>query len=292
MAEDRKLRVAVTGGSGKVGREAIKALREAGHRPANFDVKPSPDGVRTTLADFADFGQAMGALSGVDTIGGPFDAVVHLAGIPAPGLAPDHRIFENNTLSTYNVFSVCRRLGIRRIVWASSETLLGLPFETPPPFAPLDESVSRPEWSYSLTKQLGEVMAETFVRWSPETSISSLRFSNVFGPDDYGLIAQIQARPEPRKMNLWGYVDARDCGEACRLAVEAAIPGHQAYLIAAADTAVEIPSAELMRRFFPDVPLRRPVEGCVSLLSTEKAARMLGYRPRYSWRDPQLSQEA
>jgi nucleoside-diphosphate-sugar epimerase len=204
-------------------------------------------------------------------------------------LAPDHQIFENNTLSTYNVFQACRRLGIKRIVWASSETLLGLPFETPPPFAPLDETISSPEWSYALTKQVGEVMAEAFVRWAPDISITSLRFSNVFGPDDYAMIPQIQAQPDGRKMNLWGYVDARDCGEACRLALEKALPGHEAFIIAAGDNVAGVPSAELMGRLFPSVPLRGALEGAQSLLSTEKAKRLLGYQPRYSWRDPQLA---
>jgi len=286
---DKSLRVAVTGGSGKVGRQAIKALRQAGHKPVNFDLKPSSDGVRTTIADFADFGQCMGALTGVDTLGGGFDAVLHLAGIPAPGLAPDHLIFRNNTLSTYNVFSACQRLGIRRIVWASSETVLGLPFTTPPDFAPVDEThPRRPEWTYSLTKHLGETLADEFVRWVPDGSITSLRFSNVFAGEDYAMIAGIQARPDARKMNLWGYVDARDCGEACRLAVETAIPGHEALIIAAADTVVDLPSADLLAKHFPNTPIRGELGRHQSILSSEKAARLIGYRPRFSWRDPQL----
>ncbi len=227
----------------------------------------------------------MGALSGVDTIGQAFDAVLHLAGIPAPGLAADHRVFEVNTISTYNVFSACQRLGIKRIVWASSETLLGLPLDLLPAFAPLDESVTLPQWSYSLTKQLGEVMAEAFIRWAPGMSITSLRFSNVFLPEGYAGLAAARTRPEARKFNLWGYVDARDCGEACRLAVETALPGHEAMIIAAADTVMDIPSAELMARFFPNVLIRGRLEAFQSLLSTEKATRLIGYQPRYSWRD-------
>jgi len=284
MEEAPALRVAVTGGSGKIGREAVKALRAAGHRPISFDLRPSPDGARTAIADFTDFGEAMGALSGVDTLGGRFDAVLHLAGIPSPGLAPDHKIFEVNTLSTYNVLSACQRLGIRRIVWASSETLLGLPFAEPPPFVPLDETVCRPEWSYSVTKLLGETLADTFARWTPGMSVTSLRFSNVFSTEDYQTLPQILARPDLRKFNLWSYVDARDCAAACRLALEAAIPGHAAYVIAAADTLADAPSAELMARFFPQTLLRRPLHGFESLLSSEKAGAILGYRPQHTWR--------
>lgn len=279
------MRVVVTGGSGKIGRAAIAALKAAGHRTINFDLRPSPDGGRALPVDAADFGQVLGALSGVDTLGGPPDAVVHLAGIPAPGLAPDQRIFEVNTLSTYNVFSACQRLGVQRIVWASSETILGLPFASPPDFAPLDEThPDRPEWSYSLTKQLGETMAVAFSRWRAEAAITSLRFSNVFEPHEYADMAAIQARPAARRFNLWSYVDARDAGEACRLAVETAAPGHEAMIIAAADTLMDRPSADLMAEFYPEVPLRGALDGFQSLLSSNKAGRLIGYAPRFSWR--------
>jgi nucleoside-diphosphate-sugar epimerase len=279
------MRVAVTGGSGKVGKAAIRALKAAGHRPINFDIRPSSEGGRYVPVDCGDFGALMGALTGIDTVGGVPEAVVHLAGIPAPGLAVDHRTFEFNTLSTYNVFSACARLGVKRIVWASSETILGLPFTTPPAFAPLDEThPDRPEWSYSLSKHVGEAMAAQFARWDPALSIASLRFSNVFEEQDYARIPQIQAKPEPRKMNLWSYVDARDAGEACRLAVENAAPGHEAMIIAAADTLIDTPSAELMATFFPETPLRG-VTGSQPLLSSAKAGRLIGYQPRHSWRD-------
>jgi nucleoside-diphosphate-sugar epimerase len=280
----QELRVAVTGGSGKVGREAIRALIAAGHVAVNFDLRPSPDGVRTVTCDMADFGQAMGALSGADLTGGRFDAVVHLAGVPGP-FAPDHVVFTSHTLATYNVFSACQRLGILRIVWASSESLAGQPFPEPPQFVPMDESVSQPVWSYTLAKQLGETMAENFVRWTPGTSITSLRFSNVFAVEDYAGLAAIQADPSRRRLNLWAYVDARDCGEACRLAVEAALPGHEALLIAATDNVMGIATAELMARYFPGVPENTPLHGDASLLSIEKAKRLLGFMPRHGWRD-------
>ncbi len=280
------MKIAVTGSSGKVGLSALAALRKAGHRLALFDLKPASDGSRTTILDCTDFGQVAGALSGVDTVGAGFDAVLHLAGIPAPGLAADQAILANNTLATYNVFSSCARLGIRRVVWASSETILGLPFDRPPDFAPLDEThPDRPEWSYSLSKKLGEEMADTFVRWHPALSVASLRFSNVFDAADYAMLARIQGKPEQRRWNLWGYVDARDCAEACRLALEAPLSGHERFLIAAADTIVDVPSAELMQRYFRGVTLRTPLQGCMSLLSSAKAAGRLGYTPRHSWRD-------
>ena len=279
------MRIAVTGGSGKIGREAIRALLAAGHSVLNFDLSPSPDGVRTVTTDLANFGETMAALSGTDHAGAQFDAVLHLASIPGPAYAPDHRVFAVNTLSTYNVFSACRRLGIGRIVWGSSETLLGQPYPADPPYVPLDEHISRPEWSYSLSKQLGEVMAEVYARWMPKASIVSLRFSNVFAPADYGLLAEIQKHPEKRKLNLWGYVDARDAGQACRLALEVAPCGHESLIIAAQDNLAGIASAELMARFFPDVPGAGNMAGCDTLLSNDKARRLIGYVPRHSWRD-------
>jgi nucleoside-diphosphate-sugar epimerase len=280
------MRVVVTGGSGKVGRAAVAALRAAGHRTVNFDVRASSDGGRQTPVDCTDFGQVMGALSGIDTLGGVPDAVVHLAGIPAPGLAPDHHIFQVNTLSTSNVFSACARLGITRMIWASSETILGLPFTTPPDFAPLDEThPDRPEWSYALAKQLGEAQAEAFARWNPAMAITSLRFSNVYAREDYGALPSIQARPDQRKFNLWGYIDARDAGEACRLAVESAKPGHEMMIIAANDTIMARPSAALMAEHFPGVPVRDGLGEFQSLLSSAKAERLIGFRARHSWRD-------
>jgi len=227
----------------------------------------------------------MGALSGIDITGGVPDAVVHLAGIPMPGLATDQQTFEVNLRSTYNVFSACARLGIKQVVWASSETILGLPFTQPPDFAPIDEShPDRPSWSYALAKQLGEQMADSFARWNPAMGISSLRFSNVFSRADYDQLAAIQAKPVHRKMNLWSYVDAQDAGDACRLAVEVQLSGHHRMIIAAADTLIDQPSAELMAEYFPDVPLHE-LSAHQSLLSSELAGRLIGYKPRFSWRD-------
>jgi nucleoside-diphosphate-sugar epimerase len=150
------MRVLVTGSSGKIGREAVAALSRAGHQVAAVDLRSAPE-TRTAIVDCSRFDEVVGALSGSDTFGGIPNAVIHLAGIPAPGLATDAHTFEVNTKSTYNVFSAAARLGIERLVWASSETILGLPFTTPPEFAPLDEShPDRPEWFYSLSKKLGE----------------------------------------------------------------------------------------------------------------------------------------
>lgn len=280
------MRVAVTGSSGKIGREAVAALLAAGHEVVGLDrTLGSIEGMYPLICDCADFGQVMGALSGAD-IAGKIDAVVHMAGIPAPGVVPDHVVFHTNLFSTYNIFSAAARLGIKRVVWGSSESILGVPFAIPPAFVPIDETVAtRAEWSYSLAKKMGEQMADEFCRWHEELCVVSLRFSFVFTAEDYAHRASVDADPSSRIYNLWSYVDARDAGEACRLALDAPLKGHERFIIAAADTLVDRPSAELMATYFPDVPIKAPLEGNASLLSSRLAAERIGYHPRHSWRN-------
>lgn len=279
------MRIAVTGSNGKLGRVAVAALRRAGHRVTGFDIMSSVYGDDTVRLDCGDFGAVMGALSGVDTAARRFDAVLHLAGIPKPGATSDEEAFRVNVLGTYNVFSAAARLGIGRVVWASSETILGLPFADPPQFAPIDETHPLlPNWSYALGKRLGETMAEEFARWHTGLAIISLRFSNVYVPADYAALPQNQADPASRKWNLWSYIDAADAAEACRCALEAATTGHEAMIIAAADNLMGRPSRELMAEHFPQVPLAETLEGDASLLSSARAGEVIGFVPRVSWR--------
>jgi nucleoside-diphosphate-sugar epimerase len=279
------MKIAVTGSSGKVGRAAMASLKKAGHRVTGFDIAASIYGDSYVSLDCADFGAVMGALSGVDAAAGRFDAVLHLAGIPKPGATTDEAAFRVNTLSTYNVFSAAARLGIDRVVWASSETLLGLPFTEPPAFAPVTEDHPvRPNWSYALSKSLAEEMADQFVRWHPRLSIVSLRFSNVYVAADYAHVSAIQAAPKSRRANLWGYVDAEDAGDACRLALEATLSGHERLIIAAADNIAGADSRSLMAEHFPSVPLADDLTGDASLLSIARAGKVIGYSPAHSWK--------
>jgi nucleoside-diphosphate-sugar epimerase len=277
--------VVVTGGSGKLGRACVRDLIDHGYDVTNVDLAPSRDDLCPLVrADLADFGQALEVLAGVDEQP-PADAVVHLAAIPAPGIVPNAEVFRVNTLSTYNVFAAARRLGITNVVWASSETVLGLPFDTPPPYIPVDEDYpGRPETSYSLSKLVGETMAEQFCRWDPATKIVGLRFSNVMEPDDYRAFPAIDADATLRKWNLWGYIDARDGAQAIRRALEVGITGAEVFVIANADTVMSRPNVELVAEVFPGVPLADGVGQNDTLLSIEKARRVLGYEPRHSWR--------
>lgn len=279
------MRVAVTGGSGKLGRAVVRDLTDHGHEVYVLDaVADDPEAVIVT--DLTDYGQVLGALSGVDDRYGSLDAVVHLAAIPAPGRAPNAAIFHNNIRCTYNVFEAARATGIKRIVWASSETVLGLPFDTPPPYAPVDENYpARPESTYSLTKLLEETAAAQFCRWDRELTMIGLRFSNVMEPADYVAFPAFDADPQLRKWNLWGYIDARDGAQAVRLALGYDTHGADVFVIANADTVMSRSSAELMAEVFPDVPMQRPVTGTETLLSIDKARRLLRYEPQFSWRD-------
>jgi nucleoside-diphosphate-sugar epimerase len=281
-------RVVVTGGSGKLGRACVRDLVEHGYDVVNADVVPSPDELAPHLrVDLEDFGEAVQALSGVDDRYDGVDAVVHLAAIPAPGLVPNQTVFRLNTMSTYNVFEAARRLGVRNLVWASSETVLGLPFDVPPPYIPVDEEYpGRPESAYSLSKLAGEAMADQFCRWDPELKIACLRFSNVMNPEDYEEFPSFDADPLARKWNLWAYIDARDGAQAIRRAREAPITGAERFIIANADTVMSRPNAELVAEVFPGVELRDEGLGPNdTLLSIAKARRVLGYEPEHSWRD-------
>lgn len=272
--------VVVTGGSGKAGRAVVADLTEAGHEVVNVDVAASrhPD-APTLAADLTDRGQVFDALAGAE-------AVVHLAAIPAPNVVPDGETFRTNVLSTYHVFTASVALGVPRVVWASSETLIGLPFvREQPRYAPIDEEHPRlPESHYALSKLLCEDMAVELARWSGVAFVG-LRYSNVMEPEDYSRFRGWQHDPTLRRWNLWGYVDARDVAQATRLALETETTGAEVFLVAAADTVMEQPSAELMAQVYPEVPLTRELAGNETLLSIDKARRVLRYEPQHSWRD-------
>ncbi|KJL43663.1 NAD-dependent epimerase/dehydratase family protein [Microbacterium trichothecenolyticum] len=279
------MRIALTGSSGKLGTVAARELRAAGHDVIGIDVVGTrgPDFVQV---DLTDYGQVVDALAAVNDRHDGFDAVVHLGAIPAPGIRSDVATFHNNMTATFNVFWAAVRLGIRRIVYASSETVLGLPFDVPPPYIPVDEEYPpRPESVYSLVKTLEERMAVELVRWHPDLSITGLRFSNVMVPEDYEAFPSYDADALQRKWNLWGYIDARDGAHAVERALEVAPPGFETYIIAAADTVMSRPNAELVAEVFPGVPLAREFGEHETLLSIDKARRLLGYDPQHSWRD-------
>jgi nucleoside-diphosphate-sugar epimerase len=286
------MKIAVTGGSGKLGRTVVAVLGQAGHEVVNLDAvgQRSPGFVRVDLTNYGEtidvfFGENDPS-AGPDQAAKPaFDALVHLAAIPAPGLLSDAATFHNNILSTFNVFQAARRAGIRNIVYASSETVLGLPFDVPPPYIPVDEEYpARPESMYSLVKHLEEQMAIELVRWDPTLKIIALRFSNVMDPEDYAEFPLFDADATLRKWNLWGYIDGRDGAHAVLKAIELDTTGFDRFIIAAADTVMSRSNADLVAEVFPGVPVTRELGQQDTLLSIEKARRVLGYSPQHSWR--------
>lgn len=278
--------IVVTGGSGKAGRFCLSELVEHGYELCNIDqVSGSDPNIPFCQVDLTDFGQTMAALSAIDERVHKVTGIVHLAAIPAPGRAPNHVTFETNTISTYNVFEAARQLRIKNIVWASSETVLGLPFDIPPPYVPVDEEYpGRPETAYSLSKLVGEEMARQFCRWDPELKIVGLRLSNVMSPEDYARFPGFQDDARKRKWNFWSYIDARDAAQAFRLALEVDLKGAEVFIIANSDTVMLRDNKGLLAEIFPDVLQKGSFGPNDSLFSIEKARRILKYEPKYSWR--------
>lgn len=279
------MQIIVTGSRGKLGVGVVAALREAGHRVIEFDARGErgPDSVQI---DLTDYGQVADAIAGVEERHSGVDAVVHLAAVPAPGIVPDTALITQNLTMTINVFQAARRAGVSRIVHASSETLLGIPMAIDPPYVPLDEAApTRPEFMYAVGKHLEEELARKLVRWDPALRITGLRFSNVMAEEDYAEFPSWQHDTRVRRWNLFGYIDRRDGGQAVLRALENAAPGYDTFIIAAADTVMERPSAELLDAEFPAVPRSRDIVGRETLLDITRARDVLGYAPQHSWRD-------
>jgi nucleoside-diphosphate-sugar epimerase len=289
-------RIMFTGGSGKAGRHVVKHLVDHGHQVLNIDAKPLADSrVRTVLADITDSGQVFNALSGYMGLHEfdpslrpqPVDAVVHFAAIPRIMLVPDNEVFRINALGTYNVIEAAVTLGIRKIVIASSETTYGVVFANEPrdpAYLPLDEEYDvDPMDSYALSKVVNERTARAFALRSG-FDIYALRIGNVIEPDEYELFPRWFADPGFRKRIAWSYIDARDLGQITRLAVEKDGLGFEVFNAANDETSSDLPNSELLKRFYPNVPVKRELGEFETLLSNRKARDVLGFRPEHSWR--------
>jgi nucleoside-diphosphate-sugar epimerase len=276
-------RICVTGATGLAGRAVVADLREHDYDVVPIDVAvTTADRENGTLrADLTDYGQAVEALAGAE-------AVVHLANIPAPGLSTPAVTFNSNITMNFNVFQAAASLGLSRVVWASSETTLGLPFDAPPRYAPVDEDhYPVPTSTYALSKVASETIAGHIAQWSGIPFVA-LRFSNIMIPEWYEDFPSYWPDPQARKWNLWGYIDHRDVAASCRLALEVSadqVAGNPAFIIAAADTVMNRPSAELLAEVYPDVTLTRDVGEFGTLLAIDRAREVLGFEPQPSWRD-------
>ncbi len=274
------MRILVTGGSGRLGRFAIADLLAHGHEVVNADRRP-PTGEATDRyveTDLGDVGQVLGALHGCD-------AVLHLGAIPSPYRHADEVVFGNNTRATFAVLQAASLLGVRRAAIASSVSAYGMawtPKRFAPLYVPLDEAHPMlPHDPYGLSKEVDERTAEMFHRRTGMT-VAALRFHWVALPEELGNLGAVRTLdPAGMATNLWGYVDARDAGSACRLALETEGFGFEAFNIAAADTLIPEATEDLVRRHLPDTEIRGSLPGTSSGFAIEKAARVLGWTPRH-----------
>jgi nucleoside-diphosphate-sugar epimerase len=289
-------RVIFTGGSGKAGRHVVQHLVEHGYRVLNLDTKPldNPE-VRTLITDITDSGQVFNALSSYtglhefDTDLRPekIDAVVHFAAIPRIMITPDNEVYRVNVMGTYNIIEAAVKLGIPKVIVASSETTYGIVFANghrDPEYFPLDEEYPvDPMDSYALSKIINEKTAQAFARRSG-TDIYAIRIGNVIEPHEYALFPGWFAKPDFRRRIAWSYIDARDLGQIVRLGLEKDGLGFQVFNAVNNDTSSDLPTAELLRRYYPNVPVKGQLAEFEGLLSNRKAREMLNFEEAHNWR--------
>ena len=291
------MRVLFTGGSGKAGKYAVAHLVSQGHRVLNVDRTPlEQEGVDNRMADITDAGQmydVMSSYAGFDELdpgnGVPrFDAVVHFAAVPRILLTSDNECFRVNTIGTYNVIDAAIKFGVRKVVFASSETTYGVCFadgERKPDYIPVDEEhPTIPEDSYAMSKVVNEITARSFQQRTG-FDIYGLRINNVIEPHEYqqNFPAYI-ANPETRRRNIFAYIDARDLGHMVDRCLSVDGLGYQVFNVSNDNHSVASPTSELIERFYTGVPLTRPMAEDETFYTNKKAREMLGFRPQHDWR--------
>ncbi len=291
------LRILFTGGTGKAGRHVLPWLFSQGYDILNFDLKPfaHPD-IPTLIGDVADSGQVFNAMtchfrtSALKQGGppGPVDAVVHFAAIPRILIAPDNETFRVNVMGTYNVLEAAMKLGIRKVVIASSETTYGVCFaEGDRDFHhfPLEEEYDvDPMDSYGLSKVINEKTARAFAARF-KADIYALRIGNVIEPHEYARFRNFVQNPSLRKRNAWSYIDARDLAQLVHLCLQKDGLGFQVFNAANDTITADQPTAEFLAQWCPGVPLTRPLLGNEAPLSNRKAREVLGFKEQHDWRN-------
>lgn len=289
------MRILFTGGSGKAGREVVPYLLDRGHRVMNVDLvplaDPRVDNITADLTDGAQVFNAMSMYAGFDELepgtGVPrFDAVVHFAAVPRILLKPDNETYRVNVLSTYNVLEAALKLGVRKVVIASSETTYGVCFADgvrKPQYLPVDEEHPVvPEDSYGMSKVVNEVTARGF-QARTGADVYALRINNVMSPEDYAGWPAYFDNPDLRRRNLFSYIDARDLGQVVDLCLHKHGLGYQVFNVANDAMSVNLPVAEVVARYYADVPLKRRFEDGESIYSNRKIKDVLGFREEHPW---------
>jgi nucleoside-diphosphate-sugar epimerase len=291
------MRIFFTGGSGKAGRHVAPALAAQGHHVTNADLVPlgHPD-VADLRVDLTDAGQTYSALAGLATFAEldlpaapTYDAVVHFAAVPAPFIRPDATTYTTNITAHYNVLEAATRLGIRKIVFASSETTYGICFgqgERTPLYVPVDEEHPVvPEDSYAMSKVVNEVTARSF-QARTGADVYALRINNVIEPHEYAeMFPPFLEDPALRRRNVFGYIDVRDLAQLVQRCLETDGLGYEVFNVANADMSVAASTDEVRERFYDGVPVTRELRRDETFYAIDKARALLGYEPRHSWRD-------
>jgi nucleoside-diphosphate-sugar epimerase len=291
------MRIFFTGGSGKAGKHVVAHLADQGHQVTNADLVPlgHPD-VADLQVDLTDAGETYSALAGLATFdeldlaeAPAYDAVVHFAAVPRIMLTSDAKTYATNVLSTYNVLEAATRLGIRKVVFASSETTYGVCFaqgERKPLHVPVDEDhPTVPEDSYAMSKVAGEVTARSF-QARTGADVYGLRINNVIEPHEYAeLFPPFLEDPSLRRRNIFAYIDTRDLSQMVQRCLEVDGLGYEVFNVANADMSVAATTQEVRERFYDGVEVRREMGRDETFYAIDKARDLLGYEPEHSWRD-------
>ena len=292
------MRILFTGGSGKAGKHAVAYLLAQGHRVTNADLvrldHPGVDNLRVDLTDAGQVFNALSAYAGFDELepgtGVPrYDAVVHFAAIPCILIRPDNETFQINTMSTYNVLDAAIKLGIRKVIFASSETTYGICFadgEAKPHYIPIDEDhPTVPQDSYAMSKVVNEATARSFQARSG-IDIYALRINNVIEPHEYAQnFPAYMTNPASRRRNIFAYIDARDLGQMVDRCLQTDGLGYQVFNVSNDDMSVGLTTDQVIAQFYQGVEQRRPMGPDETFYSNAKAKKMLGFSPQHSWRD-------
>lgn len=291
------MRIFFTGGSGKAGRHVVAHLADQGHQVTNIDLVPlGHPGVADLRVDLTDAGETYSALAGLATFQEldlpekpTYDAVVHFAAVPRILLTSDTATYAANVLSTYNVLEAATRLGVGKIVFASSETTYGICFaqgDRRPLYVPVDEEhPTVPEDAYAMSKVAGEVTARSF-QARTGTDVYGLRINNVIEPHEYAeIFPAFLQDPALRRRNVFAYIDARDLGQMVQRCLETDGLGYEVFNVANADMSVAATTDEILDRFYDGVPVRREMGRDETFYAIDKARDLLGFEPRHSWRD-------
>ena len=290
-------KIFVTGGSGKAGKYLIPYLLEKGYSVVNADLVPLVmDGVDNIKLDITDSGQLFNALSGYANIPElksgeglkSFKAVVHLAAIPRILVKPDNETFRINTLGTYNVIEAATKLGIKKIIFASSETTYGFCFAQGnpiPKWLPIEEDYeTSPTDSYGLSKVLNEQTGKAFQKRTG-IDIYALRIGNIIEPNEYHRFEEFCKNPGVRLRNLFNYIDARDLAQAIELCINKDGLGYEVFNVTHNTNSVNLSTEEIVKQFFPNVKMRRKMDKYESILSSKKIRDILGFNPTHDWKN-------